>query len=265
MSYIRFKKLKFSYDNNNNNLIFKDVNFYLRENKTLSIIGASGVGKTTLLKILNGDLSYEGQVIIDGLLVEEKNMNFLKSYIAVVFNDKLDEEISVKDILKVSLKKLKLTAEEIKIQIAELNEYFALAKIVNNKFKDLSLNDQTLIKILTYAILKPTYLALDDLLINLNARTKILLLNYLNSKNIYLINVTSDMEDVLFTDYTLCLYDGINAIDGKTLDVLKNEKILKRLGFSLPFMVDLSIQLKLYGLINKMYLNKEDMVKDLWK
>lgn len=263
MSYIRFKKLKFSYDNTN--LVFKDVNFYLRENKTLSIIGTSGAGKTTLLKILNGDLTYEGQVIIDGLLVEEKNKKFLKSYIAVVFNEKIEEEISVKDFLKNTLKKLKLTTDEIKIQIAELNEYFALNKIVNKKIKELSLNDQTLIKILGRAILKPTYLALDDLLINLNARTKIFLLNYLNSKNICLINVTSEMEDILFTDYTLCLYDGINAIDGKTIDVLKNEKILKRLGFSLPFMVDLSIQLKLYGLINKMYLNKEDMVKNLWK
>jgi hypothetical protein len=63
----------------------------------------------------------------------------------------------------------------------------------------------------------------------------------------------------------LCLFNGINAIDGKTLDVLKNEKILKRLGFSLPFMLDLSIQLELYGLINKTYLNKEGLVKNLWK
>ena len=92
-----------------------------------------------------------------------------------------------------------------------------------------------------------------------------LLLNYLNSKKITLINVTSDMEDVLYTDYVLCLYNGIDAIDGKSLEVLKNEKILKRLGLSLPFMIDLSIQLELYGLINRVYLNKEAMVKNLWK
>ena len=99
----------------------------------------------------------------------------------------------------------------------------------------------------------------------MNTRTKILLLNYLNSKEIRLINVTSNMEDVLYTDYILCLYNGISAIDGRTLDVLENEKILKRLGFDLPFMVDLSIQLQLYGLINKSYLNKESMVDALWK
>jgi hypothetical protein len=63
----------------------------------------------------------------------------------------------------------------------------------------------------------------------------------------------------------MCLYNGISGIDGRTLDVLEEEKILKRLGFSLPFMIDLSIQLKLYGLINKTYLSKEAMVKNLWK
>lgn len=73
------------------------------------------------------------------------------------------------------------------------------------------------------------------------------------------------MEDVLYSDYVLCLYDGISAIDGKTLDVLEQEKILKRLGFSLPFYIDLSIQLQLYGLISKNYLSKEEMVKNLWK
>ena len=63
----------------------------------------------------------------------------------------------------------------------------------------------------------------------------------------------------------MVLYNKINAIDGKTLDVLKEEKILKRLGLNLPFYLDLSIQLKLYGLINRTYLNKEDLVKHLWK
>ena len=77
--------------------------------------------------------------------------------------------------------------------------------------------------------------------------------------------VTSNVEDTLFTDYTLVLYNKINAIDGKTLEVLKEEKILKRLGLNIPFYLDLSIQLKLYGLINKTYLNKEDLVKHLWK
>lgn len=263
MGNIKIKNLKFSYDEKI--IVFKDLNFTLRKDKTLSIIGTCGSGKSTLLKILNGELEYEGEIVINGFEVNENNRDILKRSFVVVDRETSFLTDTVKNELKYSLENLNIAPQQIKKKINEINEYFGINKILNKAIKDLNLNDRTLVKILSYAVIEPTYIALDDLLLDLNTRTKILLLNYLNSKNILLINVTSDMEDVLYTDYTLCLYNGISAIDGKTLDVLENEKILKRLGFSLPFYVDLSIQLELYGLIGKKYLNKEAMVKNLWK
>lgn len=263
MGNMKLKNLKFSYDKEN--YVFKDLNFILRKDKSLSIIGTPGSGKTTLLRILNGELPYEGEVIINGLDVNTDNFDALRKCIAVVYRETGFLTDIVKDELKYSLENMNVEPKDIKSRLDEINDYFNINKLLNKKVRDLSLNDRTLVKILSYALIEPTYIVLDDLLIDLNTRTKILLLNYLNTKNITLINVTTDMEDVLYTDYIMCLYDGISAIDGKTLEVLKNEKLLKRLGFNLPFMLDLSIQLELYGLLNKSYLNKEAMVKDLWK
>lgn len=263
MSNIKIKDLKFSYDKKN--YIFDNLNFTLRKDKTLSIVGTGVCGKTTLLKILNGELDYEGSITINGLEVKEENFLELRKCIAVIFRDTSFITDVVKNELRFSLENINEDPAIIKEKINEINEYFGINKLLNKNIDSLSLNDKTLVKILSYALIEPSYIALDDLLDDLNLRTKILLLNYLNSKNILLINVTTNMEDVLYTDYVLCIYKGISAIDGKTLDVLENEKLLKRLGLSLPFMVDLSIQLKLYGLINKIYLNKEAMVKNLWK
>lgn len=262
VSNIRITDLSFSYQEKE---VFNKLNFYLPKNKTLSIIGPSSSGKTTLLKLLNNELAYSGQLIISGVDVKQENFDILKNYIAVVYNDATFLTSTVKDELRYSLENKNISPKEIKKVLDELNDYFGLNKILNKALETLSLNDLTLIKILSYAVCKPSYIAIDDLLANLNTRTKILLLNYLNTKEIFLINVTTNMEDVLFTDYTLCLYNGFSAIDGKTLDVLKEEKILKRLGLSLPFMIDLSIQLQLYGLTGKIYLNKEMLVKKLWK
>ncbi len=262
MGNIRLKNLKFSYQDK---LIFKDISFYLRKDKTLSIIGMSGSGKTTLLKILNGELDYEGEVLINGVEVNKKNFDALRKCIAVVYRDSSFLMETVKDELKFSLEEMNESPAVIKEKIAQINDYFGINKILNKPLRSLNQNDLTLVKILSYALMEPTYLAIDDLLIDLNTRTKILLLNYLNSKKIILINVTSNMEDILYTDYVMCLYNGISAVDGKTLDVLEQEKLLKRLGLSLPFMVDLSLQLRLYGLINKNYLQEEVMVKNLWK
>ena len=263
MGNIRIKNLQVSYDNQHE--VFKDVNFFLRKGSTLSIIGTSGSGKTTLLRVLNGEVPFTGEIIINGLDLSEDNFDVLRRCIAVIYRDTPFLTEIVKDELRYSLENSNVNPKIIKEKLNELNDFFGINKLLNQSLFNLSLNDRTLIKILSYALMEPSYLALDDLLIDLDTRTKILLLNYLNSKKIMLINVTSDLEDTLYTDYTLCLYNGISAIDGKTIDVLKNEKILKRLGFSLPFMLDLSIQLELYGLIGKTYLNKEALVKNLWK
>ena len=263
MGNIRIKNLQVSYDDQHE--VFKDVNFFLRKGATLSIIGTSGSGKTTLLRVLNGEVPFKGEIIINGLDLSEDNFDVLRRCIAVIYRDTPFLTEVVKDELRYSLENSKTNPKIIKEKLNELNDFFGINKLLNKSLVNLSVNDRTLIKILSYALMEPSYLAIDDLLIDLDTRTKILLLNYLNSKKIMLINVTSNLEDTLYTDYTLCLYNGINAIDGKTLEVLKNEKILKRLGFSLPFMLDLSIQLELYGLINKTYLNKEGLVKNLWK
>ena len=262
MSNIRISELSFSYSDKE---VFSNLNFTLRKDKTLSIIGPSGSGKTTLLRILNGELPYEGKIVVSNIGVSNDNFEELRSKIAVVYNNNEYFNELVKDELRFSLENLNISPKEIKERINELDEFFGIKKIFNKPIEILSSNDKILVKILSYAIYYPEYLAIDDLLIYLNERTKILLLNYLNYKNIKLIMVTSNVEDTLFTDYTLVLYNKINAIDGKTLEVLKEEKILKRLGLNIPFYLDLSIQLKLYGLINKTYLNKEDLVKHLWK
>lgn len=90
------------------------------------------------------------------------------------------------------------------------------------------------------------------------------ILQILRERNMHFINITSFIEEILYADY-LYVYDGSNlVIEGKTMEVLKEEKILKRLGFSLPFVVDLSTQLKYYGITNEIYDDIEKLVIDLW-
>ncbi len=87
----------------------------------------------------------------------------------------------------------------------------------------------------------------------------------LKENNILYINVTNNIEEVLYTNY-LIVYDKEKIlIEGSTIEVLKNEKLLKRVGLSLPFIVELSFLLKDYNLIDKIYLDKESLVGELWK
>ena len=249
MVNIKIDNLNFSYGTKR---VFSALNYELISGKSLCIIGPSGSGKTTLLKILNGDLEYEGNLEIDGT-------------ISVVFRDFKFKNKKVLEEIEYYFDEYGTSYSDIEEFKEELTLFFEMDKIFDSNINSLSKNELSLLKIVLGSIANLEYLAIDDLLIDLDYTTKILLLNFLERHDITLINVTSDMEDVLYTDCLLCLYDGISAIDGDTLAVLENEKIIKRLGFNLPFMYDLSIQLGLYGLIDKVYLTKEEMVRDLWK
>ena len=105
----------------------------------------------------------------------------------------------------------------------------------------------------------------DDVFVNMEEADIKRIVKYCKTNDITIINITTDMENLLDSDYLIILYNKGIAMEGKTLECLKEEKILKRLGFNLPFMVDLSIQLGYYGLLNEIITNERKMIKTIWK
>jgi hypothetical protein len=54
-------------------------------------------------------------------------------------------------------------------------------------------------------------------------------------------------------------------LDGFPLKVMEYDKLLNRLGIDIPFEIELSIKLKLYGLIDNLVPNIEELVNILWQ
>lgn len=105
---------------------------------------------------------------------------------------------------------------------------------------------------------------LFDVLRFFNMEQKNKILDLLKLRKINFVNVTSDMEEVLYTDYLYVLNNTKVVMEGNTLGVLNNEKKLKRMGFALPFVVDLSMQLKLYGTLDNIETDMKVLVDKLW-
>ena len=91
------------------------------------------------------------------------------------------------------------------------------------------------------------------------------LIEYLKESNKEFIIITNNMEDVMYTDYLIVIDESESIlIEGKTKLVLEESKLLKRLGFDLPFYFEMSNLLMDYGLIDNVYDNKDDLVGALW-
>ena len=111
----------------------------------------------------------------------------------------------------------------------------------------------------------PSLFCIDDLLTYLELDRKIKILNYIKEKNITLLNVTSNMEELLYMDKILVMNKGKKEIFDKTEVVLDREDIFKDLGLSLPFIYDINNLLKSYELINDTHIIEKELVDLLWK
>lgn len=262
MDTIEVNNLSFSYDNV---YVFDRLSFCIKKGYNTSIVGPSGCGKTTLAKILDGNLKYSGSIKINGVEIVKDNFYLLKRYICVIFNEKYSNNNSIIDELFNSLNDLNLSVEEEKTRVNDIISYFKLGNILESKVSSFSKSYRNYLHIIKELVRKSSYILFDDVFINMEDSYVKNILKYCKENDITVINITTDMESVLASNYMIVLYNKNIAMEGDVLECLKEEKLLNRLGFNLPFLVELSIKLGYYGLINEVITDERKMIKTIWK
>jgi ATP-binding cassette, subfamily B, multidrug efflux pump len=101
---IEFKNVWFSYDNaidledDNASWILRDVSFEVEPGQSLAIVGATGAGKTTVISLLLRFYDVQrGQIIVDGIPINQTSLADLRSHIGLVLQDVFLFSGSIKD------------------------------------------------------------------------------------------------------------------------------------------------------------------------
>ncbi len=83
---VTFRNVAFAYPNGKR--VLEGVSFHVAPGQTVAIVGQTGAGKTTLVKLINRiyDVS-EGQVLVDGIDVRDWNMAALRRQISIIEQD----------------------------------------------------------------------------------------------------------------------------------------------------------------------------------
>ena len=83
---IEFKNVQFAYQAPN--WILNDLNFTVEAGATVALVGPTGSGKTSIISILNRLYPYQtGQILLDGVLIEDYALDRLRASIGVVLQD----------------------------------------------------------------------------------------------------------------------------------------------------------------------------------
>ena len=196
------------------NHVVKDLNLIVNEGEFLTLLGSSGCGKTTTLRMIAGfEEPTTGSIKVEGVPVEEKepyerNVNTVFQTYALFPHKTLFDNIAY------GLKMKKVPKEEIKERVLEMMDMVQLTGFEKRYPSQLSGGQKQRVAIARALINRPRVLLLDEPLgaLDLKLRKQMQLeLKRLQKKlNITFIYVTHDQEEALtMSDRIAIMHDGI--------------------------------------------------------
>ena len=195
MSLINIKNLTFGYDGSSKN-IFENVSFNIDTDWKLGLIGRNGKGKTTFLKLLQGEYEYKGIIT--------KSVEFDYFPFKVKDNDRIAIEI---------VNEVAPNVEDWQI-IKELNLLNTDAEILYRNFNLLSGGEQIKILLISLFLKGNNFLLIDEPTNHLDTETRNNLVKYLNNKKGFIL-VSHDRN---FLDRVV---DHIISINNTNIEIQK--------------------------------------------
>jgi iron(III) transport system ATP-binding protein len=223
---VKINNLKFRYKNSKEDTI-NNFNIEINSGELISILGQSGSGKSTVLRLISGlEEPSQGEIIIDNkVMVSNKEFVYPeKRGVGMVFQDyALFPHMTIAQNVKFGLKKLNKLEKERRME--EVLELVNLSEYTERYPYELSGGQQQRVALARALAPKPSLLLLDEPFSNLDAdlQSKIRneLKNILKKANTTSIFVTHDKEDsIAIADKVIILEKGEVISVGTPYEVL---------------------------------------------
>ena len=196
---IQFKNVFVSFDNQP---VLVDVSIHIKPGEFISLVGETGVGKTTLLRLIYFDVSPdEGTVTIGGFnsaSIRNKDIPRLRRTLGIVFQDfKLLEDRNVYENIAFTLEVTGTKRADINKRCLRALADVGLSYKRNNMPQELSGGEQQRVVIARALVNQPLLLLADEPTGNLDPSTSLDILHLLktiNSKGTAVILATHNYE-----------------------------------------------------------------------
>lgn len=250
------------------NSILNNISVEFQENCINYITGPNKCGKTTFIKALSGFADVKESIYYKN----EDIYNFNSCQLSMVFGSVFYQDSTsftysnVEQELKYKLDKLDLKKEESKKRYNEIVRLLELKQCLYQDISRLSSINRIKLLIALELLKKPNILFLDDIFLDIDFETaRNLLLKLKSIDNLTIILTSSNLDLSIESSQIIILNKGELVLNGDKYTVLKEDSLLNKIGLELPFMIDLSIKLKYYNLLDNIELDMDRMVEKLWK
>lgn len=182
---IQFTDVSKFYDED---VVLKDISFTINKGELAFITGPSGVGKTTLLKLIYaGAIPDEGNITVAGWEIrnlKQRTIPYLRRHVGVVFQDfRLLNNKNVFDNIALALRIHNMHPKEIKEDVNEVLKDVKLKHKSHTLPQHLSGGEQQRVVIARAMVSKPTVLLADEPTGNLDAANSEIIMNLFKEIN----------------------------------------------------------------------------------
>ena len=203
----------------------KNVNFEIRENEIIGLLGPNGCGKTTTIGMILGLLKpTSGQVLINGFQLEKnrieilQKINFISPYI------ELPKKLTVKQNLIVYGKLY--SVKNLNSRIDYLVEELRLQNLLDRVTGELSSGQKNRISLAKAIINDPSVLLLDEPTASLDPETgdfvRTFLEKYKKEKKVSILLASHNMDEVTrLCSSIMMMKNGLIIDEGKPSDLVK--------------------------------------------
>ncbi len=235
-SFIECTNVSFSYESGRE--VLKNISFHGDKQEAIGIIGANGVGKSTLLRILVGlELNFTGEVMVDRVPVTKKTLPQIRSKIGYLFQDS-ENQLFMQNVYQdvaFALRNYGLKDAEVEKRVNAALETIGITHLREKQIYKMSGGEKKLASIATILAMEPGVLLMDEPTIALDPQNRRTLIHLLNQLDYIKIIASHDLDMILETcDRVILMKDGMIVEEGLPEQILRNEKLLEDCHLELP-------------------------------
>ncbi|MCM1272690.1 MAG: energy-coupling factor ABC transporter ATP-binding protein [Clostridium sp.] len=219
-------------------LVLKNLNLAVAQGERVGIVGANGVGKSTLLRLLVGlENGYEGSIRVTDMELTKENLVEIRKKIGYVFQD-ADSQMflsNVYDNVSFGPMNYGYGKEEAARMAQEALEAVRIEHLKERSMYELSGGEKKLASIATILAMRPDIVLLDEPSVTLDPKNRRNLIHILNGLQKTKLIASHDLDFIMDTcDRTVLLHNGEIAADGSSRDILSDKNLMEENGLELP-------------------------------
>lgn len=236
MNVLSLKDVSFSYRPGRE--VLKGVSLSVERGEQVALIGANGVGKSTLLKLFVGLLDPQsGSVEVCGMSVERKNLAAVRRAAGYVFQD-AESQLFLANVwadVAFGPRNEGLVEDEVRKRTEVALESVGISSLAQEHVYRLSGGQKRLASIATVLAMRPDVLLLDEPTLALDPRNRRMVIRALGDLPCAKLIATHDLDFVLDScSRVIVMSEGRIVAEGTPDVILRNRELLESNGLELP-------------------------------